>query len=72
MRKLLRTKEVSRMLGISVSKIYKMTMSRQIPHSKFLGRLRFDEEKLLQWVEDKSIEIATVDELAARARKLKK
>ena len=66
----LTTSECSKLCGFSVSKIYKLTMNREIPHKKIFGRLRFEEKKLIKWLEEQSIEILTKDELETKARKL--
>jgi len=66
----MKSKATADFLGISQSKLYKLTMNREIPHEKVFGQLRFDEEKLLAWLESKSINISTKDELEKKAHEL--
>lgn len=39
--------------GYSRNTIYKLVNKREIPHYKHRGRLRFDEDKLKEWVQGK-------------------
>ncbi|MDP8209710.1 MAG: helix-turn-helix domain-containing protein [Candidatus Stygibacter australis] len=70
MRRLLNSQEAAELLGLSVSKLYKLTMTRQIPHKKVFGRLRFDEQVLEEWLEGNIIEVTTSDELNSKAEGL--
>jgi len=70
MRKLKNAKETIEMLGISMSKLYKLTHQRELKHLKIFGRLRFREEDIQKFLEEHSIEIATKDELERKANEL--
>jgi excisionase family DNA binding protein len=49
--------ELSEMLKISISHIYKLTSKRKIPHIKLLGKkLLFDKDAIKNWIKDKSVE----------------
>ncbi len=63
MRKYLNSQEAAELVGLSTSKLYKLTMTRQIPHRKIFGRLRFETDKLMQWLDDQTVVIATQDDL---------
>lgn len=67
MGKYLKSHDAADLLGISTSKLYKLTMTRQIPHKKIFGRLRFETEKLMQWLEEQSVIISTDEELMKKA-----
>ncbi len=49
-KRVLSTDEAAVFLGMSKSKLYKLTASREIPHSKPTnGLLFFDKEEITQW-----------------------
>ena len=54
--KLLKVNEVSEILGLKVSTIYKYTMSRKLPFIKLGGSLRFDIEKIEEFIQENSKE----------------
>ena len=59
--------EAARYMGISKSTLYKMTMRKQIPHSKPNGKVcYFDRLELEAWLMGNRI--ATADELQDRAQ----
>lgn len=59
--------EAAAYLGISLSSLYKMTMRKQIPHSKPGGKMcYFSRTELEAWL--MSNRIATADELQDRAQ----
>jgi excisionase family DNA binding protein len=43
--------EAKMILGISDSKIYKLTSTNKIPHGTFCGRLVFSRRELMTWLE---------------------
>ena len=47
----LTTNEASELLRMSVSKLYKMTMSKTIPHYKCGGKVLFKTQELMDFVE---------------------
>jgi excisionase family DNA binding protein len=59
--------EAARYMGISKSTLYKMTMRKQIPHSKPNGKMcYFLRTELEAWL--MSNRVATIDELQERAQ----
>ena len=65
-KEVLTSDEAAAYLGMSKATLYKMTMTRQIPHYKPTGkRCYFNRAELLEWVQQGRV--ATVDELNARA-----
>ena len=59
--------EAAKYMGISKSTLYKMTMRKQIPHSKPNGKVcYFDRLELERWL--MSNRQATADEISDRAR----
>jgi len=49
--------EACQILGFSKSKIYKLTMNNEIPHTHTkTGRLIFNRKDLMQWLEENIIE----------------
>ncbi|MDP8267884.1 MAG: helix-turn-helix domain-containing protein [Candidatus Tenebribacter davisii] len=70
MKKYLNSQEAADLLCLSLSKLYKLTMSRQIPHKKVFSRLRFDPEQLILWLEENVIEINTEEALQKQAEKI--
>ena len=59
--------EASKYLGISKSHLYKLTMRREIPHYKPMGKCcYFNREELERWVQ--SNRIATADEISQQAQ----
>jgi excisionase family DNA binding protein len=69
-KEILTSQEASRFLGISLSKLYKMTCARQIPHFKSPGgRFNyFNRNELENWAQ--SIRVATNEELSDQALSL--
>jgi len=58
--------EAAAYTGLSKSYLYKLTASRQIPHSKPMGKqLYFDREELDQWLLRN--EVKTADKIEAEA-----
>jgi excisionase family DNA binding protein len=43
--------EASQFIRVSTSKIYKMTMKKEIPHYKVGGKIIFNRAKLIEFVE---------------------
>ena len=70
MRKYLNSKEAAEFIGLSISKLYKLTMSRQIPHKKVFSRLRFDSVQLALWLEENVVEINTEEVLQKQAENI--
>jgi len=70
MKKYLKAQETADLLGISLSKLYKLTHKREIRHKKIFGQLRFSEDVLSEYLEENTIEIATNDELERKAQEL--
>ena len=65
-KEVLTSDEAAAYLGMSKATLYKMTMTRQIPHYKPTGkRCYFNRAELLEWVQQGRV--ATVDDLNARA-----
>ena len=65
-KEVLTSDEAAAYLGMSKATLYKMTMTRQIPHYKPTGkRCYFNRAELLEWVQQGRV--ATADELNARA-----
>lgn len=63
----LTSSEASKYLGISKSHLYKLTMRREIPHYKPMGKCcYFNREELERWVQ--SNRIATGDEIKQQAQ----
>lgn len=50
-RKYININEVSKLTGISVSTLYKLTAAGAIPHFKPSGKLLFKEADIIAWVE---------------------
>jgi len=60
------TKSVATYLDLSVSCIYKLTCTREIPHSKRGKRLYFDKNEIDKWVmENKCFTKKDIDDLAS-------
>ncbi len=65
-KEVLTSEEVARYMGISLSYLYKLTMRRQIPHYKPLGKMcYFNRVEVEQWLQ--SNRVATEEELNERA-----
>ena len=65
---ILTSDEVAKYLGISRSYLYKLTMRKEIPHYKPLGKMVFfDRKELIEWI--KTGRIATCDEIREKAQK---
>ena len=56
MDKLLSITELSEILGITRSTIYKLVSAKKIPYLKIGARVLFDEECLKEWTKSKAIE----------------
>lgn len=68
-KEVLTSDEVAKYMGISRSYLYKLTMNRQIPHYKPMGKMvYFNRLELEQWLQ--SNRCATDDELDLLAQKL--
>ena len=65
-KEVLTSEEVARYMGISRSYLYKLTMRREIPHFKPLGKIcYFNRKEIEAWLQ--SNRVATGTELADRA-----
>jgi len=53
--RLLRIQEVSERTGLSKHTLYKMVSQCRIPYTKLGGALRFDPEKLDQWIKQSTV-----------------
>ena len=71
---LLNPEEVAEILKISVSTVRTWVFDRKIPFVKFgggkRGLVKFDPEKLNQWIEEKSIQTQSKDERLEKFGKL--
>jgi excisionase family DNA binding protein len=48
--------QLAKLLGVPISKIYKLTFYKQIPHIKLGAKtLRFDPAKVQKWIAEQSI-----------------
>jgi len=70
MKKFLTSQQVAEYLGISLSKLYKLTMKKKIPHVKLFGRLRFNIAEVNEWLDEISVRVLTEDEILAIAENL--
>ena len=50
-------KDVEVLTGLKKSVIYKLTASRNIPHSRFGKKLVFSRKELLDWVESNTVNV---------------
>ena len=50
MNRLLTVKDTCQLLSVSKPTLYKMVHENQIPYLKIRGQIRFDEDKLENWV----------------------
>lgn len=67
-KEVLTTDEAARYLGISKSYLYKLTMRREIPHYKPMGKMCFfNRQELESWLQ--SNRVATTTEIADEARR---
>lgn len=65
-KEVLTTDEAAKYMGLSKSYLYKLTMRRQIPHYKPMGKMcYFNRLELEQWLQ--SNRISTSDEISDRA-----
>lgn len=65
-KEVLTSEEVARYMGVSRSYLYKLTMRREIPHYKPLGKMcYFNRKEVEQWLQ--SNRVATDAELNAKA-----
>lgn len=66
-KEVLTTDEAARYLGVSKSYLYKLTMKRQIPHYKPMGKIcYFNRDELEQWLQRNRI--STEVEISQRAQ----
>jgi excisionase family DNA binding protein len=66
-KEVLTSDEAAQYMGISKSYLYKLTMKKQIPHYKPLGKMcYFNREELEQWLQ--SNRVATSVELSQQAQ----
>jgi len=64
--KIMTTKTVATYLNVSPSTIYKMTSSREIPHSKRGKLLYFDKKEIDEWImKDKQLTNQDINDLAS-------
>lgn len=47
--------DAAKLLGVSISKLYKLVSSREVPFTKIGSRVLFDPDKLCAWVEKRSV-----------------
>ena len=60
-RKLLNIEELSEHLGITVNTAYSWVSQKKVPYIK-VGRLvRFDMDKINEWVEQNSVEVYSIE-----------
>lgn len=65
-KEVLTSDEVAKYTGLSKSTLYKLTMSRKIPHYKPTGRIvYFNRKEVEQWLQSNRVE--TVSEAQAKA-----
>lgn len=65
-KEVLTSEEAARYMGVSMSYLYKLTMRKEIPHYKPMGKMvYFNRAELEQWLQ--SNRVATHDELTAKA-----
>ncbi len=62
--KFLNIKEVAAILGIAEKTVRKYVWQRTIPYFKIGGHVRFDSDKIINWLEER--EVPTYDELGNR------
>lgn len=57
-KEVLTSAEVARYMGISMSCLYKLTMRKQIPHYKPMGKMcYFDRLELQKWLKSNKVEV---------------
>lgn len=64
--------EALEITGLSKSKLYKLTASKEVPHKRFSNRLVFSRKSLQDWVEAQTVDRSSDDTtlaLAASARR---
>jgi len=71
MKNYLTAKEISKVLKISMSKLYKMTSCREIPHKKIFGSLRFDQKEIEKFLEQNCVDIKMKDRIERETKILK-
>ncbi|WP_018479361.1 helix-turn-helix domain-containing protein [Pontibacter roseus] len=67
--------EALEITGLSKSKLYKLTASKEVPHKRYGNRLIFSRKELANWVEEQTVEKSSNDSilaLAASAKRKKK
>jgi len=57
MQQLISIPETAKMLGISVSTIYRLTSQRRIPFIKIGARVVFQPDKIQAWLENRAIKV---------------
>lgn len=55
MASLIGVEEAAKLLGVSISKVYKMVSARELFFTKIGSRVLFDPEKLRAWIEEHSV-----------------
>ena len=66
-KEVLTSDEAARYMGVSKSYLYKLTMNKQIPHYKPLGKMcYFNRLELEQWLQEHRI--STADEISQQAQ----
>lgn len=58
---ILTLKDLKEMLGVSASKIYKLTHSRTIKHHKIGGTLLFKRDDIMEWIDEHRV--PTIEEI---------
>ena len=54
--KLLTPEQDCKKLQITKPSLYKLVHLRKVPHAKVGKRLRFEEERIEKWIQDKTVE----------------
>ncbi len=52
-----KTRKAADYLGMSLDTVYYFVSTKQIPHIKLGGRLRFKKDQLDKWIESKQVEV---------------
>ena len=59
--------DVIKLTGLSASKLYKATHKREIRFYKVFGKIVFDEDIILEWIEANTVNIRSKEELEKEA-----
>lgn len=59
-KEVLTSEETARYMGVSMSYLYKLTMRREIPHYKPMGKIcYFNRREVEAWIQRNKVEVAT-------------